>query len=499
MPAPRARLLETLLLPWHLRMWIRSFMLGGVLAAWVPAGLAAAIEIPAEAACPPFPIDAGPGEIQAEEDVVPSPFKPGTRLDLEEIDVLRNYLPREVWERRNTFFFEGMQLELGPCYRRYPAAPFFEQATREHAGQARLDADGNLLEYAGTGLPFPPDTIDEAAPDAGWKWAWNYRYRYQGAGFRGPFRIIHIRRRGRSSERFEGDIFLLPRHGFPGSEDATGKSFASGGAFKKPTLAKGIKWRQFRSRDADTAYSLPDEVFLWIPQIRRVRRSPPTGIEGLFMPSYTRGRKADTGQGVIPTGNLENIQVIQTPDVSISTAEHWRRGFVGLVIRPNAYRFKLLRVQDVIAPINSNRPGFPTNPNRSYGSSGLSLASDRWEVRRAVVIGGKAKDPGDQSVGSVKLWIDVLTLQPLYYVSHRPNGLIREVGIFMGRYTGDDLTSPNWDGAGQDFGVIQPVAQTFWVTGDNGWLRESFKLRSDPPSSSERRSFTTTHRLQRKK
>ena len=84
-------------------------------------------------------------------------------------------------------------------------------------------------------------------------------------------------------------------------------------------------------------------------------------------------------------------------------------------------------------------------------------------------------------------------------MSYRTNRLIREVGIFAGRYTGDDPFSHEWEGDSADYGVIQPVAQSFWVTGDNGWLRESFDLRSDPPTKQERKSFTSTHRLLRTK
>ena len=55
---------------------------------------------------------------------------------------LRGWLPDEVWERRDQFFFEGMQLEIGPCYRRYPVPKFFEDATRENASQTRSTRTG---------------------------------------------------------------------------------------------------------------------------------------------------------------------------------------------------------------------------------------------------------------------------------------------------------------------------------------------------------------------
>ena len=104
----------------------------------------------------------------------------------------------------------------------------------------------------------------------------------------------------------------------------------------------------------------------------------------------------------------------------------------------------------------------------------------------------------DDNIASVTLYIDVLTQAPLYLISRKPNDLIKEVGIFVGKFTADDPIAPRWDGTGKDFGAILPVAQTFFVAGEGGWIRESFELRSDPPSEKERRDFTSVTPLQRR-
>ena len=96
---------------------------------------------------------------------------------------LRGWLPEEVWERRDLFFFEGMQLEIGPCYRRYPAPTFFERRDARERGQGdRSTRRETSSATRGTGLPFAPTRIADDAPDAALRWAWNYRYRYQGVG-----------------------------------------------------------------------------------------------------------------------------------------------------------------------------------------------------------------------------------------------------------------------------------------------------------------------------
>ena len=459
--------------------------LGATLAA-VPA---LAVEVPPEGQCPPYPLPPERGG-PAQDDVVPPLYQPGEVLPLEGMRRLANYLPEEVWERRDVFFYEGMAMELGPCHRRYPAPPFFVEATAANEGVVSLDAGNNLRGYRGSGLPFAPQGIADDAPDAGAKWAWNYTYRYLGSGFRGPFRILNLVRRGRKIDRFKGRFYLLPMQGVPNQErDANGARYWAGGKFTSPAVARGLAWRQLHPAGSDQDAERSDEIWLWTPEERRVRRAPPMGVDGLYLPSYTRGNSGDLSKVTVPGG-------IETPSSSIAAAEHTRMGFTGMFLRPNQFDWKLVRVQDVIAPLNAPGLGFPANDERSYGASGQSLASDRWEIRRAVVIEG-VKKKSDGQVGKVKLWIDVLTQHPLYMVTRRPRGQMFEVGILMGRFSGDDPVHPVWEGSGPRFGTILPVAATFYTGRGSGWLRESFELRSDPPGDKEARDQTSTTRLQR--
>jgi hypothetical protein len=447
------------------------------------------VEVPPEGQCPPYPVRPGSAAEPPGEDVVPPLLPRGEVLELDGVPRLRNFLPREVWERRDAFFYEGMRMEIGPCHRRYPAPPFFREATERNGDEAGVDSEGNLTGYGGKGLPFPPERIASDDPQGGQKWAWNVRYRYQGAGFRGAFRILHLRKRGRKVDRYEGTATFLPLHGVPG-EPSDDTRFAWAGKFRSPELARGVAWRQYRPDETDGDWRYPDEMFVYVPEERRVRRAPPLDVDGLFIPSYTRGAITGGGKLALPDAG------VSTPDPSIALGEHWRRGFTGLLLRPNAYRFRVVDVRDVIAPINSQIDGYPEERERSYGPSGLSLASDRWEIRRAVVIEGVRKRVQDR-LEKLTLWVDALTSQPLYLISRRPNGLIYEVGIFMGRYSGDDLGRARWDGNDEEFGAILPVAQSFWVIADQSWLRESFDLRMDPMTKDERRRVVDSATLQK--
>lgn len=457
------------------------------------APVARGFEVPPEGACAARPVQGMPETGPGAEDVIPPAWRPGELVDFGSVERLRGWLPDEVWERRDAFFFEGMKLEVGPCYRRYPVPPFFAEATAANAGKASLDRDGNLVGYSGNGLPFAPESIADEAPDAGLRWAWNYRYRYLGSGFRGDFRVTEVTGGGRGITGINGSFFLMPLHGVPGAaDDARGERFVAGGSFSAPESARGLAWRQFQKTAAESDYRATDDVFVYLPGQRKVRRAPPQQVEGVYLPSYTRGRSVGN------VGMTVGEQMSDVGNPAMSAAEPIRTGFVGLVIRPNAYTWKLEGVRDVLAPANGSARGYPSDPERNYGPSGLSPASDRWELRRALVLAGERKE-AEGMVRSVSVWIDALTLQPLYWISRRSRGAVYEVGIFTGRFSADDLLDPKWQGSGTGFGVMLPVAQSFSVAGQGGgWLRESFALRSDPPDAEATRDYLSIQGIQRK-
>jgi hypothetical protein len=456
------------------------------------APIAGAVDVPPEGSCAARPLPSKPAAGPSAQDVVPGAWTPGEKLEFAQVPRLQGWLPEEVWERRDTFFFEGMLLEVGPCYRRYPAAAFFDEATRANVGKASVDAAGNLVGYAGTGLPFAPESIADDSPDAALRWAWNYRYRYLGSGFRGDFRISDITKNGRGITDYVGTFFLVPLHGVPGGMGAgRDERFVAGGSFRSPETARGLAWRQYQKVAAEGDYLASDDVFVYTPGQRKVRRSPAQQSEGVFVPSYTRGRSIDN------IGMTVSEQINDVGNPSMTAAEPMRRGFVGLVIRPNAYTWTLSGVRDVLAPANGKAGGFPTDDKRNYGPSGLSLASDRWELRRAIVLDGDRKDE-EGSVKRVQLWIDALTQQPLYWIGRRGNGGVYEVGIFTSRFSADDVLDKKWDGSGTGFGVMLPVAQSFAVSGqDGGWLRASYGLRSDPPDADQSKEFLSTQTMGR--
>lgn len=474
-----------------------ALALGAALAA--TPGPAGASSLPAEGACPAI---TGAGAAGS-DDATGIPLREGTAIGMGDLLLIRELLPPEIWKYRDVFFYEGMRLEIGPCFRRYPAGQWYDAATAANAGKARLDEKGNLRDHV-AGLPFPPETIDPGDPRAGAKWAWNVELRYRGAGPVGSFRILDLPDRLGSPETYTGTFFVAAtgnRADLPESEyrtpEAKNELWVAGGRFEEPFNARHLAWRQLRSLDSLESFGQPDDTFVYVPTMRKARRAATAWVDGLYTPRYLVS--GDSGGGGVPFGSNQygpagSIQ--PTAGLSIAATENLRRGFVGLALRPNAYEWRLLEERPVLAPLNATEPGYPESPARNYGPSGLSVATDTWDVRQAIVIEGRARKVVDD-LGYLRLWIDAQTGQPLYVVTERPNRLGLDVGQLVHRWSGDDSKYPEWPGGGAA-NVFDPVAAVFFdvASGRAGWRRESYDARSVPVDPGKLREMTTTGSLE---
>ena len=72
------------------------------------------------------------------EDAAPGiPFKEGDVISFETIDKLKDYLPPEFWEHREYFFYEGMEIEIGPVMRDYAPASAYQDRADPDQNQSR--------------------------------------------------------------------------------------------------------------------------------------------------------------------------------------------------------------------------------------------------------------------------------------------------------------------------------------------------------------------------
>ena len=439
-------------------------------------------ELPREHACPELAAAApdAPAARLSESMVL-------TRADLLRLSAL---LPPEVWRHRDVFFHDGMRMVIGACHRRYPQPAAYQRATERFAGRARLDGDANLAGYT-AGLPFPAQSIDLAASDAGARWAWNCELRHRGAGPGGRFRITDLPGGAGDAQTSQGSWFQVLtayRADIVSDGDRPGAAgpaaWVAGGRFTEPADARGVAWQQTRALAAAQQYALPDDVFVFVPALRKVRRASSPWVDGIYLPRH-RGPGGVVGAGGVAASGA-----------AASVTENLARGFTGLSIRPNAYVWRVLGVRDVIAPLNAARGGYPADPERDFGPSGLSLADDRWDVRQAVAIQGALRERG-RDYDWLTLYVDTETQQPLYVITERRSDHRAGVGILLHRWSGDQPGYPAWPD-GEPASVFDPAAAVFFDESDgSGWRRESYDVKSSPLSDEELRYRTSSAFLER--
>jgi hypothetical protein len=439
-------------------------------------------------------------------DAPPAPFERGETFGLDRLDALRDYLPDFLWAERERFFFEGMRLEIGSCFADYGPPDFYLRATAEHAGEARLGPEGELFDYA-AGQPFPPDRIAPDEPEAGLRWAWNVELRYQGAGFRGAFRTSDMVGRDGRAEPFVGEIFKhqtafradRPGYQAPG---AKGKHWVAGGVFSEPFDARHHSWRQYRDVAHLEEPRRSDDLHAYLPDHRRTRRVPAADLEGLYMPSFSVGvakPQVLAGVGSGADGGAGGAGAAASAMGAITTK---RSGFEGLELRPLLYEFQVKGVQDVLTPINARRPAFPTDVDRDFGPYGLSFASDRWDLRRALVLEGRARgERGGDRVARLLLYVDLQTLVPLYYASWDARGEAIDVGMYAGRWSEERPDYPRWpDDPKRQIRVIDSTGAAFAnIDEGGGWRRESFEMVSTPPDDSDVRRLLSLKELTKRR
>ena len=439
------------------------------------AGAAAgAIELPRENECPAIAAPAGGAPLR---------LYPGLVLTRADLPRLSTVLPAEVWRHRAVFFHDGMRIAIGACHRRYAPPRHFQKATDRFSPYVDLDGDGNLTGPI-AGLPFPIDSIDSAASDAAVEWAWNFELRHRGAGPIGRFRIVDLLPDGAGTQVSSGRFFQIcptRRSDLPQSEyratEVEPAAWIAGGRFNEPSAARGIAWKQTRALASAQKSTLPDDVFVFAPSLEKVRRAATAWIDGLYLPPYREAGGAIRSGGAAASAG--------------TSTEHVPRGFTGLSIRPNAYVWRVLGVREVIAPLNAVRGGYPADPRRDFGPSGLSLADERWDVRQAVAIQGALRERG-RGFDWLTLYIDTQTQQPLYVITERRGTRrVAEVCILVHRWSRDLPGYPAWTD-GEPAAVFDPTAAVcFDESDESGWRRESYDVRSTPLPPDEMRRLTS--------
>ena len=348
-------------------------------------------------------------------------FREGDVIGFDRIDSLRAFLPAEFWSNRDFFFFEGMELEIGPFHRDYAPAAAYRDATEQHRGQPKVGPDGSLESYV-AGMPFPMEAIDcKTDPQAGTKIMWNFDYAWTGDGAAASFYYSYWDRGEQLPLYYEGSgrAIQLSHRSEPSLLAENGGDLFRGekrkGAFgievTAPFDARGISLMTYRYKTADAprAQAKNDDTWVYIPQLRRVRR----------------------------ISTAQRTDAISGTDFTFDDL----RSFAGIVPQ---YEWLCLGTMEILAPMNSKVRAYPYQKDLNFGPYGLSFANDRWELRKAIKVRMTPKN-ADHPYHHKDIYIDRQTLKPLYSFAYDRKEELWKVIWHNKRWSEDDRAwYPGW-------------------------------------------------------
>ena len=354
-----------------------------------------------------------------QEDLAPGPptFKEGDVITMDEIESLKPFLPKEFWANRDFFFYEGMQLKIGPFFRDYSPPPEYQAATEQFRGQARVGPENSLENYT-AGQPFPMEEIDCLGdPQAGTKIIWNFDYQWSGSGGASDYYYSYWDRGEKLPLFYEGaarSITLSHRVEKEYLDNDGGDLFraekrkaAFGIEINQPFDARGISIMTYRYKSADRpkAEAKNDDTWVYVPVLRRVRR-------------ISTAQRTDAVSGTDFT--FDDL-----------------RSFSGVVPQ---YEWECLGEMDLIAPMNSKVRAYPYDKDHNFGPYGLSYADDNWEVRKAVKIRFIPRN-ADHPYHHKDMYVDKETLTAMYSFAYDKKDELWKIIWHNHRFSEDD---PDW-------------------------------------------------------
>jgi hypothetical protein len=344
-------------------------------------------------------------------------FKEGDIITMDKLESLKPFLPPAFWSNRDFFFYEGMQLEIGPFFRDYSPPPAYQAATERFKGQPRIGPENSLENYT-AGQPFPMDEIDCLGdPQAGTKIIWNFDYQWSGSGgaseyyysywdrgeelplfYEGTARSITLAHRVEKDylDEFEGNLFRGEK-----------RKSAFGIEINQPFDVRGISLMTYRYKSSDKpeAQAKNDDTWVYVPSLRRVRR-------------ISTAQRTDAVSGTDFT--FDDL-----------------RSFSGIVPQ---YEWECLGEIDLIAPMNSKVRAYPYDKEHNFGPYGLSYADDNWEMRKAVKIRFIPRN-ANHPYHHKDIYLDKQTMTAMYSFAYDKKAELWKIIWHNHRFSEDD---PDW-------------------------------------------------------
>lgn len=184
---------------------------------------------------------------------------------------------------------EGYTFKIKKTYH-YDQLEEYRRATLQHSHKVKLTTQGALLNYV-AGVPFPDVTGDD--PKVGLKLAWNFYWRWSGddlkdGGATQEEKVIRYAIEADGSERrgavvnhilrTRGRVTLDPRPFVPGYNHIDWMLLR---ADEYPRDTAGTTTLEIRYSDPN----VKDDLYIYIPSTRRVRRVPPIQRCGTLAPT----------------------------------------------------------------------------------------------------------------------------------------------------------------------------------------------------------------------
>ncbi len=368
--------------------------------------------------------------------VITPQFAEGDVLTPDSVKKLKPFLPEQFWDNRDFFFYEGMQLRIGPTMRDYSQNAQFEAASAKYANQARVGPDGSLENYT-AGRPFVTADIDcKGDPLAGTKIMWNFInvgsgdgqasffYSYWDRGEQLPLYYEGSGQTVKLAHRYEekyaeqgGDIFRGEK-----------RKNAFGVTVDAPFDARGIQLLSYRYKASDgtRAEARNDDTWVYVPTLRRVRR-------------ISTAQRTDAVAGTDFT--FDDL-----------------RSFNGIVPQ---YEWTCLGERRMIAPMNTQEKAYPYDKDHNFGPYGLSFANDNWELRDAFLVRMKPKND-DHPYHHKDIWIDKQTYVPLYSFAYDQKEELWKIIWHNKRWSEDTSLTGEWYPGWEDV----PTPRTLSVVAD---------------------------------
>jgi hypothetical protein len=311
-------------------------------------------------------------------------------------------------------------MEIGPFFADYTEPPQWSDASAKFKGQAKVGPDDSLENYT-AGFAFDPDSIDcKGDPQAGAKHMWNFNYQWEGDGadtkyyysywdrgeelplyYEGTSKTIRMSHRIEPSllESQQGDLFRGEK-----------RTTAFGIEVDAPFDARGILVMTYRYKDSDKprAQGKNDDTWVYVPTLRRVRR-------------ISTAQRTDAVSGTDFT--FDDL-----------------RSFAGIVPQ---YEWACLGEMDILAPMNTKVKAYPYAKDHNFGPYGLSYADDRWELRHAIKVRMKPKNP-DHPYHHKDIYIDKQTYNAMYSFAYDQKEELWKIIWHNHRWSEDTSLTGEW-------------------------------------------------------